>query len=111
MAQTFTKEMARNIFYGGTAFFFLLFLALTFDTHSSLPDRDRREVLESELGPTIALAERGMPVDWFTTLNIALEMNKLRGDAAAASVYLPDGMPPVPETHRPLGNLDGQGRQ
>ncbi|PUB80664.1 MAG: cytochrome C, partial [gamma proteobacterium symbiont of Ctena orbiculata] len=33
MAQAFTKEMSRNIFYGGTAFFFLLFLALTFDTH------------------------------------------------------------------------------
>ncbi|PUB71787.1 MAG: cytochrome C, partial [gamma proteobacterium symbiont of Ctena orbiculata] len=29
MAQAFTKEMSRNIFYGGTAFFFLLFLALT----------------------------------------------------------------------------------
>jgi len=58
MAQAFTKEMARNIFYGGTAFFFLLFLALTFDTHSALPDRDRREVLESELGPTIALGKK-----------------------------------------------------
>lgn len=58
MAQTFTKEMARNIFYGGTAFFFLLFLALTFDTHLAFPDRDRREVLESELGPTIALGKK-----------------------------------------------------
>jgi nitric oxide reductase subunit C len=58
MAQTFTKEMARNIFYGGTAFFFLLFLALTFDTHSSLPDRDQRAVLDSELGPTIALGKK-----------------------------------------------------
>jgi len=54
MAQTFTKEMARNIFYGGTAFFFLLFLALTFDTQSSLPERDNRAALEGELGPTIA---------------------------------------------------------
>jgi len=58
MAQTFTKEMARNIFYGGTAFFFLLFLALTFDTSQALPDRDRREVLEGELGPTIALGKQ-----------------------------------------------------
>jgi len=58
MAQTFTKEMARNIFYGGTAFFFLLFLALTFDTSQALPERDRREVLESELGPTIALGKQ-----------------------------------------------------
>jgi nitric oxide reductase subunit C len=32
MAQVFTKSMARNIFYGGSMFFFLLFLVLTFDT-------------------------------------------------------------------------------
>ncbi len=47
MAQTFTKSMARNIFYGGSVFFFLLFLALTFDTSSALPDRDRRELLDT----------------------------------------------------------------
>jgi nitric oxide reductase subunit C len=58
MAQAFTKEMARNIFYGGTAFFFLLFLALTFDTHSALPDRDRRAALDSEVGPAIALGKK-----------------------------------------------------
>ncbi|MFV0370724.1 MAG: cytochrome c, partial [Azonexus sp.] len=28
MSGIFTKSMARNIFYGGTVFFFLLFLAL-----------------------------------------------------------------------------------
>lgn len=58
MSATFTKEMARNIFYGGTAFFFLLFLALTFDTTSALPDRDRRELLDSELGPAIAQGKK-----------------------------------------------------
>jgi nitric oxide reductase subunit C len=42
MSQTFTKEMARNIFYGGSGFFLLLFLALTFDTNSALPNRDNR---------------------------------------------------------------------
>ena len=42
MSGTFTKSMARNIFYGGTVFFFLLFLALTFDTNSALPARDNR---------------------------------------------------------------------
>jgi nitric oxide reductase subunit C len=40
MSGTFTTSMARNIFYGGTVFFFLLFLALTFDTRSALPKRD-----------------------------------------------------------------------
>lgn len=56
MAQAFTKEMSRNIFYGGTAFFFLLFLALTFDTHLALPERDNREALDpsTERGQLIA---------------------------------------------------------
>lgn len=43
MSETFTKAMARNIFYGGAVFFFLLFLSLTFDTVSNLPKRDHRE--------------------------------------------------------------------
>ena len=48
--------MARNIFYGGSVFFFLLFLALTFDTSATLPERDRRELLDpnTELGRQIA---------------------------------------------------------
>ena len=33
MSSTFTKSTARNIFYGGATFFFLLFLALTFDVY------------------------------------------------------------------------------
>ncbi len=45
MSQVFTKAMARNIFYGGSTFFFLLFLALTYDTHTELPKRDNRENL------------------------------------------------------------------
>lgn len=43
MSETFTKSMARNIFYGGAVFFFLLFLTLTFDTVQTLPKRDHRE--------------------------------------------------------------------
>jgi nitric oxide reductase subunit C len=42
MSGTFTKAMARNIFYGGTVFFFLLLVALTFDTMSALPKSDNR---------------------------------------------------------------------
>ena len=49
MAQTFTKTMARNIFYGGSAFFFLLFLALTFDTSRALPDRDNRGAITEKV--------------------------------------------------------------
>ena len=56
MSQVFTKSMARNIFYGGSVFFFLLFLALTFDTTRSLPSRDQRHQLDpaTELGQRIA---------------------------------------------------------
>lgn len=43
MADTFTKDMARNIFYGGSLFFFLLFLALSFDTNQALPERDNSQ--------------------------------------------------------------------
>lgn len=43
MSQAFTKSMARNIFIGGSTFFFLLLVALTFDTMQVLPSRDHRE--------------------------------------------------------------------
>ncbi len=49
MSGAFTKSMARNIFYGGTTFFFLLFLALTFDTQSGLPKRDNRGAITPEV--------------------------------------------------------------
>ena len=49
MSQAFTKAMARNIFYGGSAFFILLFLGLTFDTHTVLPERDNRENLTEQV--------------------------------------------------------------
>ena len=45
MAERFTKSMARNIYLGGSVFFFLLFLGLTFDTIQALPERDNRENL------------------------------------------------------------------
>lgn len=45
MSQAFTKSMARNIFFGGTVFFFLLLVALTVDTMQVLPKRDHRENL------------------------------------------------------------------
>ncbi len=43
MADNFTKGMARNIYYGGGVFFFLLLVGLTFDTMLVLPERDHRE--------------------------------------------------------------------
>lgn len=42
MSSSFTKSTARNIFYGGSVFFFLLFLGLSFDTMTALPKQDNR---------------------------------------------------------------------
>ncbi len=49
MSQAFTKAMARNIFYGGSLFFILLFLALTFDTATALPKRDNHANLTEKV--------------------------------------------------------------
>ena len=49
MSGTFTKSMARNIFYGGAVFFFLLFVGLTFDTTRALPKLDNRGAITEEV--------------------------------------------------------------
>jgi len=49
MTEVFTKSMSRNIYYGGSVFFFLLFLALTFDTIGELPNLDNREALTEQV--------------------------------------------------------------
>ncbi len=49
MSEMFTKSMARNIYYGGSIFFILLFLALTFDTSTALPERDHRENITEQV--------------------------------------------------------------
>jgi nitric oxide reductase subunit C len=41
--------MARNIFYGGSVFFILLFLALTFNTAGKLPQRDQRASITEQV--------------------------------------------------------------
>ena len=45
----FTKQMARNIFYGGTAFFALLFIGLIFNTEGHIPKRSNA----SEITPAV----------------------------------------------------------
>ena len=49
MAQGFTSQMARNIFYGGTAFFVLLFAALIFDSEQRIPERSK----SAEITPAV----------------------------------------------------------
>lgn len=54
MSGAFTKSTARNIFYGGSVFFFLLLVVLTFDTVKSLPERDHRE----NITPQVVLGKK-----------------------------------------------------
>lgn len=49
MRETFTKGMARNIYYGGGVFFFLLLIVLTVDTVNRLPKTDNRENLTEQV--------------------------------------------------------------
>lgn len=54
MSTSFTKNMARNIFYGGSLFFILLFLGLTLHTSWALPERDHRE----NISPKVAMGKK-----------------------------------------------------
>ena len=77
-------------------------LALALDSFGTLPWAD-------VLAPAIEMARKGHRVDWWTTLKVAAAAAELREDAAAAAVYLPDGLPPAPpdrgSRHLDLGRL------
>ena len=60
---------------------------------------------DTALMPAIQLADRGLPVDWFTTLQIALEASDLGQFPASAGIYLPQNAPAQPEQFLRLGNL------
>lgn len=49
MSQGFTSQTARNIFYGGTTFFVLLFAVIVFDTEQRIPARSN----VAELTPAV----------------------------------------------------------
>ena len=51
--------------------------------------------LAEVMAPAIALAKRGLPQDWFTTLKVGSSASVLRHYAESARIYLPDGLPPV----------------
>ncbi|QLF92649.1 cytochrome c [Pseudomonas sp. ABC1] len=49
MSETFTKGMARNIYFGGSLFFILVFLALTFHTEQTLPERTNEHLMNESV--------------------------------------------------------------
>ena len=53
--------------------------------------------------PAIALARRGLPQDWYTTLKIANSAAILRLYPESARIYLRDGLPPVPPYQGDIG--------
>jgi gamma-glutamyltranspeptidase/glutathione hydrolase len=78
-------------------------LDLAFEHHARLP-------WAKLCAPAIALAERGLPLDWHAALRIALAARDLRRFETARAIYLPDGLPPAPApdgtpAHLPLGRL------
>jgi len=48
------------------------------------------------IAPAAALAEEGLPVDWYTVLQIALGAAELAEFDSSRAVFLPQGSPPVP---------------
>lgn len=48
------------------------------------------------MAPAVALAKRGLPLDWFTSLKLALSASVLAKYPESARVYLRNGLPPVP---------------
>lgn len=68
MNEVFTKAMARNIYYGGSLFFLLLFLGLSFHTNATLPERDNREAITEEVAQGKRLWEENNCIGCHTLL-------------------------------------------
>lgn len=68
MADSFNKGMARNIYYGGSLFFFLFLLGLTFDTLRDLPNRDGRENLTESVARGKAVWENNQCIGCHTLM-------------------------------------------
>ncbi len=64
--------------------------------YAHMHGRFGRMPLSAVMAPALALARRGLPQDWFTTLKVANSAAILRLYPASADVYLPNGLPPVP---------------
>jgi gamma-glutamyltranspeptidase / glutathione hydrolase len=63
--------------------------------YAFLHERWGRLPLKDVIAPALALAKRGLPADWYTTLKVGASAAVLRRYPESARVYLPDGLPPV----------------
>jgi gamma-glutamyltranspeptidase/glutathione hydrolase len=63
--------------------------------YALMHERWGRLPLRVVMEPALALARRGLPQDWFTTLKIAASAAILRNYAESARIYLPGGLPPI----------------
>jgi gamma-glutamyltranspeptidase/glutathione hydrolase len=67
-----------------------------------------RKSLAEVLAPAIKLADQGLPVSWYTTLQIALTAAELAEFPASREAYLPNGLPAVPSGDATLRHLPRQ---
>ncbi|MQM39800.1 Nitric oxide reductase subunit C [wastewater metagenome] len=97
MSERFTKGMARNIYYGGSLFFILLFVGLTLDTVTALPDRENRAGLTDTVAEGKEVWERNDCIGCHTLLGegayFAPELGNVferrgNGNEAAFKAYL-----------------------
>jgi gamma-glutamyltranspeptidase/glutathione hydrolase len=63
--------------------------------YAALHEKHGRLPIAEVLAPAVALAKRGLPQDWFTTLKVANAASTLKLYAESARIYLPGGLPPV----------------
>jgi nitric oxide reductase subunit C len=64
----FTKEMARNIFFGGSLFFILVFLGLVFHTEQVIPERSKQASITESVVRGKAIWEQNNCVGCHTIL-------------------------------------------
>ncbi|HLJ65508.1 MAG TPA: gamma-glutamyltransferase [Stellaceae bacterium] len=68
-------------------------------------ERFGRKSLAEVIAPALALAEAGLPIDWHTSLHIALFSAELARFDASSALYLPGGHPPAPSRGDPPRRL------
>jgi len=92
----FTKEMARNIFYGGSLFFILIFLGLVFHSEQQIPARSNVAKLTESVVRGKAVWEQNNCVGCHTLLGegayFAPELSNVYqrrgGDTASGDVFI-----------------------